>query len=191
MKTTISQAYRTLLLQQPTATPILVRLEKSEDTALAMRVTDLFSFRRQGLPITVKAIGYQGKEGTWVVTVAFRIAGTPVAPFEGAAYANPRQEDGLRLLQRLATQERLPFFFLSPHLKVVVRQEAGWSVHHRQEVRLLLVQMAHVQTNKRLTGGEDLDFERAKKEFQDLYSIKTLIVVNPRSEVRFSSPFRG
>jgi len=191
MKATLVQAHRTALLQTLLATPVLIGLEKSQETALAMRVTDLFSFRRQGLPITVKAIGYQGKEGTWVVTVAFRIAGTPVAPFEGAAYANPRQEDGLRLLQRLATQERLPFFFLSPHLKVVVRQEAGWSVHHRQEVRLLLAQMAHVQTSKRLTEGEGLDFERAKKEFQDLYSIKTLLVVHPRSEVRLSPPFRG
>src|SRR2546427_7102186 len=156
MKTTISPAYRTLLLQQPTVTPILVRLEKSADTALAIRVTDLFSFRRQGLPITARAIGYQGKEGTWVVTVAFRIAGTPVAPLEGVAYANPRHEDDLRLLQSLATQERLPFLFLSPHLKVVVRQEATWSVHHRQDVRLLLAQVAHAQTNKRLARDEDL-----------------------------------
>jgi hypothetical protein len=191
MKATLVQAHRTALLQTPLATPVLIGLEKSQEAALAIRVTDLFSVRRQGLPITVRAIGYQGKEGTWIVAVAFRIAGTPVAPFAGAAYVNPRQEDGLRLLQRLATQERLPFLFLSPSLRVVVRQEAGWSVHHRQEVRLLLAQMAHVQTNKRLTGGEDLDFERAKKEFQDLYSIKTLLVVHPRSEVRPSSPFRG
>jgi len=65
---------------------------------------------------------------------------------------------GLRLLQRLATQERLPFL---------------------------------LQTNKRLTEGEDLDFVRARKEFQDLYSVSTLFAVHPRSEVRVSSPFRG
>ena len=61
----------------------------------------------------------------------------------------------------------------------------------RREVRLLLAQVAHAQTHKRLTEGEDLDFARAKKEFQDLYSISTLLAVHPRSEVRLSSPFRG
>ena len=191
MKTTISPAYRTLLLQQPAVTPILVRLEKSADTALAMRVADLFSFRRQGLPITARAIGYQGKEGTWVVTVAFRVAGTPVALLEGVAYANPRHEDDLFLLQSLATQERLPFLFLSPHLKVVIRQEATWSVHHRQEVRLLLAQVAHAQTNKRLARDEDLDFARARKEFQELYSVSTLLTAHPRKDMRVPSPFRG
>ncbi|HEV8718907.1 MAG TPA: hypothetical protein VGX03_39565 [Candidatus Binatia bacterium] len=191
MKTTIPQTYRTSLLQQPTATPILVCLEKSADTALAMRVADLFSFRREGLPITARAIGYQGKEGTWVVTVAFRIAGTAVAPLEGVAYANPRYEDDLHLLQSLATQERLPFLFLSPHLKVVIQQEATWSVHHRQEVRLLLAQVAHAQTNKRLAGDEDLDFDRARKEFQELYSVSTLLAAQPRKDIRMPSPFRG
>ncbi len=191
MKAIISQAYRALLLGKPSATPILIRLEKSADTALAMRVTDLFSFRRQGLPITVRAIGYQGKEGTWVVALAFRIAGIPVAPLEGVAYVNPRREDDLRLLQSFATQERLPFLFLSPHLKVVIRQEAIWSVHHRQEVRLLLAQVAHSQPTQRPAEGEDLDFERARKELQDLYSVSTLLAVHPRREVRVSSPFRG
>ena len=191
MKTLISPAHRALLLQQPTATPILVRLEKSADTALAMRVTDLFSFRRQGLPITARAIGYQAKEGTWVVAVVFRIAGTPVTPLEGAAYVNPRHEDDLHLLQSLATQERLPFLFLSPHVKVVIRQEATWSVHHRQEVRLLLAQVAHAQTHNRPAGDEDHDFARARKEFQDLYSVSTLLAVHPRKDMRVSSPFRG
>ena len=191
MKATLVRAHRTALLQTSLATPVLIDLEKSQETALAIRVADLFSFRRQGLPSRVRAIGYQGKEGTWMVAVAFRITGTPVAPFAGAAYVNPRQEDGQRLLQRLAMQERLPFLFFSPHLRVVVRQEAGWSVHHRQEVRLLLAQIAQAQTDKRLTGSEDLDFDRAKKEFQDLYSIRTLLAAHPRSEVRLSSPFRG
>lgn len=191
MKTLISPAYRASLLQQPTATPILVHLEKSADTALAMRVADLFSFRRQGLPITARAIGYQGKEGTWVVTVAFRIAGTAVVPLEGVAYANPRHEDDFHLLQSLAMQERLPFLFLSPRLKVVLRQEAAWSVHHRQEVRLLLAQVAHAQTNKRRAGDEDRDFDRARKEFQELYSVSTLLAAHPRKDMRVSSPFRG
>jgi hypothetical protein len=191
MKATVSQAARASLLRHPTATPILARLEKSADTALAMRVVDLFSFRRQGLPITARAIGYQGKEGTWVAAVAFRIAGTPGAPREGAAYANPRHEDDLHLLQSLATQERLPFLFLSPRLKVVIRQEAPWSVHHRQEVRLLLAQVGHAQTNTGLARDEDHDFARARKELQELYPVSTLLAAQPRKDLRVPSPFRG
>src|SRR5262245_32477225 len=145
MKMTFSPSSRAFLLQQPLATPILVRLEKPADTALALRVTDLFSFRRPGLPITVRAIGYQAKEGTWVIAVAFRIAGIPVAPLEGVVYINPHSEADCSLLQPLATQERLPFLFLSPHLKIVISEEALWSVHHRQEIRLLLAQVAHTQ----------------------------------------------
>src|SRR5262249_16101218 len=109
MKATVSQAVRASLLRHAAASPVHVRLQKSGDTPVAMRVRALLSFARQGLAITARAIGYQGKAGTWVVTVAFRIAGTPGAPLEGAAYANPRHEDDLYLLQSLATQERLPF----------------------------------------------------------------------------------
>jgi len=191
MTTLISPASRTLLLQQPLVTPILLRLEKSSGTALAIRVADLFTFRRQGLPITAKAIGYQAKEGTWVVAVAFRIAGIPVASLEDVVYVNPQCEADFSLLQSLATQERLPFLFLSPHLKIVIRQEALWSVHHRQEVRLLLAQVSHTQPKRRLGEGEDLDFARARKEFQELYSVSTLLAVHPRKDVRLPAPFRG
>lgn len=191
MKVLISPAYRTLLLQQPIATPMLLRLEKSADTALAIRVADLFSFRRQGLPITARAIGYQAKEGAWVVALAFRIAGIPVASLEDVVYLNPQCEADFSLLQSLATQERLPFLFLSPHLKIVLRQEALWSVHHRQEVRLLLAQVSHTQTKRRLGEGEDLDFARARKEFQELYSVSRLLAVHPRKDVRVPAPFRG
>jgi hypothetical protein len=191
MTTLISPAYRALLLQQPIVTPILLRLEKSSDTALAIRVADLFSFRRQGLPITARAIGYQAKEGAWVVAIAFRIAGIPVASLEDVVYINPQCEADFSLLQSLAMQERLPFLFLSPHLKIVIRQEALWSVHHRQEVRLLLTQVGHTQTKRRLGEGEDRDFARAQKEFQELYSVSTLLAVHPRKDVRVPALFRG
>src|SRR5262245_23352822 len=191
MKTTLSPAYRALLLQQPLATPLLIHLERSTDTALAIRVADLFSFRRPGLPITARAIGYQAKEGTWVVEVAFRITGIPVAPLEDVVYVNPHCEADFSLLQALATQERLPFLFLSPHLKIVIRQEALWSVHHRQEVRLLLAQVAHTQTKRRRVGGEDSEFVRACQEFQELYAVSTLLAVHPRKDILLPTPFRG
>jgi hypothetical protein len=191
MKANIPQAYRTALLQRPLSTPTLIGLEKPEETAVAMRVTDLFSFRRQGIPITTRAIGYQGKEGIWVVAVAFCLARNPAAPFAGVAYVNPRQASDLHLLQCLAKQERLPFLFLSPHLKVTVRQNASWDVHHRQEVRLLLAQIGHLRSVQETAGSMDPDFECARQEFQRLYSVKTLLAVRTQGDARTSSPFRG
>ena len=38
-----------------------------------MRVDELFSFRRPLQLFLLKCIGYQGKEGIWVVAVAFRL----------------------------------------------------------------------------------------------------------------------
>jgi len=191
MRINIAKAYQTVLLHQPIHTPVLVGGEKPEETALAMRLHNLFSFRRQGIPVVAKPIGYQGREGTWVVAVAFGIAGTPATPMTGAAYLNPRQADDHRLLQHLAKQEQVPFFFLSPRLKVAVRQHANWSVQHRQEVRMLLVRMDHSLLDKRHGGSMDPDFEQAKKDFQGRYPIKTLIAGFPQGGAWVSSAFRG
>ncbi|MBI3303308.1 MAG: hypothetical protein HYZ72_14680 [Deltaproteobacteria bacterium] len=191
MKASIPQTYRAALLQLPVLTPILIGLEKPEETGLAMRVPNLFSFRRAGIPISIRPVGYQGKEGTWVVVIAFGIAAERTPLMEGAVYVNPLQEDEHRLLQHLAKQERLPFLFLSPRLKVAVRQDAGWSVYHRQEVRMLLAQMGHSRPDKKPVREVDPDFERARKEFESLYSVKTLLAAHTHSDVWVSSSFRG
>lgn len=191
MKVRIPQAYRTVLLQQPVSTPLLVGLENPTETALALRVTDLFSLRRQRRSITVWPIGYQGKEGPWLVAIAFCVGNDPAAPLEDAAYMNPRQADDHRLLQHLATQERLPFLFLSPRLTVAAGHGAPWSVQHRQEVRMLLARIEHSLPGEELTGSVDPDFERVKQEFQGLDAIKTLLTLHTHSDVRLSAPFRG
>jgi hypothetical protein len=191
MKVDLPKAYRTSLLQAPLSTPTLITLENPIETALALRVADLFSFRRQGLPISARPFGYHGKEGVWVAAVVFRVVRALVAPLEGAVYLNPRQGIDLQLLEHLAKQERLPFCFLSPHLKVTVRRDAPWSVYHRQEVRTLLAQIGHSHPHNRLAEGEDLDFERARKEFASLYPEETLLSTRFQGDRRVSSFFRG
>lgn len=194
MKITISPAYQTLLRRQLAATPTLIGLDKSGGTALALRVDDLFSFRRQDIAITTRPVGYQGREGTWMVAVVFRITGLPTAPLEGAAYTNPRREDDFRLLQHLGKQEQLPFLFLRPQLKVAVRQEALWTVHHRQELRLVLAQISHSQGNQNSTDkGDRADraFECVRQEFARLYPIKNLLTFRPPRDAQVSSSFRG
>jgi hypothetical protein len=190
MTVSIAQIYHTALLQTPLLTPSLIGLEKSDETALALRVTDLFSFRRPGLPITARPIGYQGKEGPWVVVLAFALKRESLPVQYGAVYVDPLQDEGHLLLQRLGKQERLPFLFCSPRLKIVVSHDAPWSVHHRQEIRLILAQIGH-RSHHRARDSASADFERAKQEFQRLYSLRTFLTIPPRSEPRGSPHFRG
>jgi hypothetical protein len=190
MTVSIAPIYHTALLQTPLSTPTLIGLEKSDETALALRVADLFSFRRPGLPITARPIGYQGKEGPWVVVLAFAMKREILPLREGAVYVDPLQDEGHLLLQRLGKQDRFPFLFCSPRLKVVVSQDAPWSVQHRQEIRLILAQIGH-RSHYRSGESSNADFERAKQEFQRLYSLRTFLTIPPRSELHGSPHFRG
>jgi hypothetical protein len=167
-------------------------LEKSEETGLALRTANLFSFRRQGLPRLVRPLSYQGKEGIWLAALAFRIAGSRTDSLEGAAYLNPRNAYDLRLLQHLTKQDRFPVLFFSPTLRVVISQSAEWTVHQRQELRVMLVQATHVRVSGAISRREtDPDFERARQEFEKIYSIEKLLTLQTAGTVRVSSPFRG
>jgi hypothetical protein len=191
MKVNLPRPYQAVLLQTPVLTPMLARVEKSQQTVLAMRVIDLFSFRREDIAITVQPVGYQAKEGVWVVAIAFRLGGGPTVPHEGVVYINPQKVDDRGLLQHLAQQEQLPFIFFSPRLQVAVQQTASWSVHHRQEVRMLLARLEHLPMEKELERGKEQDFAQAKREFQRLYAVKTLLLPHAQREAQIPSPFRG
>lgn len=191
MKVNLPLAYRAQLLQTPIDTPLLADLDNREETALAMRVQNLFFFRRKGSSIMIRLVGSQGKEGIWVVATAFRIVGTSTAYREGLIYVNPKQKNDYRLLQHLTRQERFPLFFFSPHLKVAIGQEARWSVQHRQEARILLAQIDHSLCGEKLHGERDPEFEYTKKEFQQLYSAATLLSSHSSSSTRGSFPLRG
>jgi len=191
MKVNLPRLYQAVLLQTPVLTPMLARVEKSQQTVLAMRVTDLFSFRREDIAITVQPVGYQAKEGIWVVAIAFRLGGSSATPREGVAYMNPHKADDRVLLQHLAQQEQLPFIFFSLRLQVAVQQTASWSVHYRQEVRMLLARLEHSPMEKEPEGEREQDFEQAKREFQRLYSVNLLLLPHAQREVQISSSFHG
>lgn len=191
MNIRLTQRSHNVLLQAPLQTPLVVGLEQPEETALALRVVDLFSFRRSELRLTVKPISYQGKEGAWVVAIIFQIAGLPTGSLEGAAYLNPRKADDLQLLQSLTKQERLLILFSSPRLRVVVSHSAPWTVDQRQELRLALAQMGRGQLGNDPQNEEDLEFARVKQEFERLYSVKHLLTAHTIREMHVSSPFKG
>jgi hypothetical protein len=159
------------LLRAPLATPQLIKLEATEETALAMRTADLFSFRRTGLSVSAQLLGYQAKEGVWVVAVHFCVLGSFSPSLTGRVYLNPQEPRALELLYPLAKQERLPFLLFSPQLKITIRQQAPWSVQQRQEARLLLAHLQHgAGEEASFTSMQGAEFERARQEFERVYA---------------------
>ncbi len=180
-----------LLLHEPLDTPVLVHLEKGKEVGVALRVGELFSFRRKGIPVCIRPVGWQGKEGIWVVALVFRMLKGRNTPWEAGAYLNPRKKGGLEILRYLTKQERLPFFFLTPDLRTMIRREVLWSSGQRQEVRRLLLQIEHSATTPLLEEGEDREFEEAKGQFQRLYSVQALLATQGQRTTRIVCPFRG
>ena len=200
MKVNLAQAYHARLLQHEFYTPILIGLERRQETGLALRVHDLFSFRREGMPITVRLVGYQGREGVWLIAVAFRLAITTdvQSQLEGVAYLNPRRSADYRLFQNLAKQNGFPLLFLNDNLKVGVGQEVVWSVYNRQQVRVLLHQLDHIlpevvgQGRQEQRKQEDTVFGAVCTEFQTRHSVETLLATQPHANGMSISPsFQG
>ena len=198
VKVNLAQAHHARLLQHEFYTPILIGLERRQETGLALRVRDLFSFRREGLPITVRLVGYQGREGVWLIAVAFRIATDVQSQLEGIAYLNPRRSADYRLFQHLAKQDGFPLLFLNDNLKVGVGQEVVWSVYNRQQVRVLLQQLDHIlpevvrQGQQEQKEQPDAAFEAVCTEFQTRHSVETLLATQPHANGLSISPsFQG
>ena len=192
MKVNLPPLWQARLLTPPTATPQLLPWgSTSDESALAIPVDTLFRYHRRALSTTVRLVGTQGKEGIWIVVVAFRVIGSRAFSSEGLAYLNPRQEQGRQLLRAFTRQERLPLIFFSPPLTVAVRQEIAWSVSHRQEARVLLSQVDYAFSGSMLRGERDADFERTRDEFQQQYTAALLLNEQEGRETPLSSPLRG
>lgn len=179
MKVRLAESYQRRLRQHEFCTPILVGLSSRRETGIALRVRDLFSFRREGMLIAVRLVSYQGREGVWLVAVAVRIAADTHTLLEGVAYLNPRQASDYHLLHNLAQQEGFPLLFLHDSLKIGVGQEVVWSVYNRQQVRVLLHQLDHILPNLHEDSEQDADFEAVRREFHRRHSVETLLATHP------------
>ncbi len=187
----IPRSYQTLLSQLPLATPLLICLENPQQVALARRVTDLFALRRTGTTPTAQLVGYQGKEGVWVVALVFGLISGRATLGQGIVYLNPKRADDLFLLRPLTIQERLPFVFSSPRLTTTVRRDGPWSILQRQEARMLLAQLDLSCAERDVERDGDPMFEAAKAEFQRLYPSTTFLPPYAQPQVPLSSPFHG
>ena len=95
MKVNLPPQWKARLLTLPMAIPLLLPWgHSSDESALAIPVDTLFRYRRVDLSTAVRLVGTQGKEGVWIVAIAFRIIASGGFSSEGLAYLNPRQEGG-------------------------------------------------------------------------------------------------
>ncbi len=152
--------------------PTVVELRGSRETALAMRVREVFSYRRPLQPFLLNCVGYQAKGGVWVVTLAFRLGPESARHIADRVYLNPLQDEDAVLLQHLALQERFVFVFLNRSLSGGVSQERVWSMEERYRVRLLLSQTGRAVSQQPVNT---LEFERAKAEFDARFSLSHLL----------------
>lgn len=165
---------RSLQRLQTTApdSPSVVELRGGSETALAMRVEEVFSYRRPLQPFVLNCIGYQATGGVWVVTLAFQLGTESERHVAGCVYLNPLCNEDAVSLRHLALQERVVFVFLNPSLSGGVSQERVWSMEERYGVRLLLSQTEREVSQQTANTPE---FERAKAEFDARFSLSDLL----------------
>lgn len=165
---------RSLQRLQTTApdSPTVVELRGGSETALAMRVEEVFSYRRPLQPFVLNCIGYQATGGVWIVTLAFQLGTESERPVAGLIYLNPLRNEDAVFLHHLALQERVVFVFLNPALSSGVGQERAWSLEERYRVRLLLSQTERAVSQQTENTPE---FERATAEFDARFSLSDLL----------------
>jgi len=166
----------------------VVELRGGSETALAMRVEEVFSYRRPLQPFLLNCVGYQAKGGVWVVTFAFQLGTESERHVAGRVYLNPLQNEDAVLLQHLALQERFVFVFLNSSLSGGVSQERVWSMEERYRVRLLLSQTGRAVSQR---PANMLEFERAKAEFDARFSLSHLLATRTPIGRAVSSFFHG
>src|SRR5215510_2698964 len=163
------------LSREPFFTPMLTDLEDREETVLALRVEDLSCFHTRRLPMIVRLRAWYDRQGTWVVVIAFHVGIDPQEPLAGVAYLNPRQTADQGLLLRLTKQRLFPLIFLNSDCSDAICHQVSWSSAHRREVTPLVMTFNQALTIPRLDGCVDLAFERARREFQELYTLQKLL----------------
>ncbi len=166
----------------------MVELRGGRETALAMRVEEVFSYRRPLQPFLLNCVGYQAKGGVWVVALAFQLGAESERHIAGQVYLNPLQNQDAVLLQHLALQERFVFVFLNMSLSGGVGQERVWSMEERYRVRLLLNQTGRAVSQQPVNT---LEFERAKAEFDARFSFSQLLATRTPIGGATLPSFRG
>ncbi len=182
-----SRSYHRLRATAPDS-PAVVELMGGRETALAMRVEEVFSYRRPLQPFFLNCVGYQAKGGVWVVTVAFQIGTESERCVAGRVYLDPLRNEDAVLLQHLTLQERFVFVFLNMSLSGRVSQERVWSMGERYGVRMLVSQTGRVASQRLANTSE---FEQAKAEFDARFSLSHLLAARTPVGGAVLPSFRG
>ncbi len=171
--------------------PAVVELSGGRETALAMRVEEVFSYRRSLQPFLLNCIGYQAQGGLWVVTLAFQLGTASDLCVAGRVYLNPLQNEDSLLLHHLAIQERFIFAFLNTALSGAVTQERVWSMEERYRVRMLLSQTERAVSRHTADTDNMMEFERVKAEFHARFPLAYLLATQTPTGGAALPLFRG
>ena len=191
MKVALTSESLRLLQSTALHSPAVVELRGGHETALAMRVDETFSYRRSLQPFVLNCIGYQAKEGIWVVALAFQLGTQPDRQVSGCVYLNPFRSMEYAMIQHLAIQERFLFVFLNSELGGVVTQERTWGTEERYRIRQLLSQIDRSAPSLDADSEHDAEFERVKAAFHARFPLSRLLAAQTPVGGVAPSFFRG
>lgn len=102
-----------LLQEEPLYCPRFIDRAGTDELALVVRVELIDFFLDAQLPLTIDLSTWQSPQGTWVVTVTYRLHPTFGPGTGGMFYLNPRQATDSEILRKFLRQEALSIVFLN------------------------------------------------------------------------------
>jgi hypothetical protein len=165
------------LCKAPFYTPVFLSAPECREPLLAMRVEELHYFYQQFYRTTVRFTAWCGLYETWVVAFPFRIDVCRDFRLEGVPCLNPRNVADAEIIQKFARHEIIHFWLLNADLSDFVTTEVLWPKEQHRHVSQLLTEVDQTLLGDKLISAFDPDFERAKREFQTLYTVEHLLQV--------------
>ena len=146
-------------------------LGAGEETVLLVKTRRDFveALREKNAPVraawSVENTG-RGPVVCWLV----RAEDPSVGDMVGEVFFDPADPDDVRMLDLLASQERVRVAFLDENLEPVWLADLDWD-----EVRRLEADQVRDRAQELLERAEDYDFEAAKGLFQEAHSLDALV----------------
>ena len=167
--------YWMFLCKAPFYTPVFLSAPECQEPLLALRVEELQEFYQQFYRTTVRFTAWCGPYETWVFAFPFRIDVCQDFFLEGLPCLNPRNAADSEIIHKFAQHEIIHFLLLNADLSDSVATEVVWPKEQHRHVSQLLTEVDQTLLGDKLLSAFDPDFERAKREFQNLYTVEHLL----------------
>ena len=140
-----------------------------------MRVEDLGWFCQQFCRTVIRFTAWCSPYETWVIAFPFRVDVRRNFWIEGTPCLNPRNVADAAMIRKFAHHEIIHLWVLNADLSDFVTTEIDWPTTHHRYVSELLAEIDLTLLGEKLTSPFDPDFEAAKREFQELYTVEELL----------------